>query len=296
MVKILVTGGNSFTGKHLLPVLKNAGFDAFSLKSYSPEVNQGIDITDAESLLQALLVLSPDYIIHLAGISFAAHPRPLELYKVNLLGTENLLKTAYKAVPGIKKIILASSANIYGSCGSTYISESVCPSPVNHYAASKLAMEHMAKNWMNKLPITIARPFNYTGYGQDEKFLIPKIVAHFVNKSSEIQLGNTNIARDFTDVRVICKYYLKLLTIDDAIGETVNFCSGRLISLQKIIEDMNEITGHAIEVKVNPAFVRSTEIMELRGNPDKLTSLIGQQKHPSMKETLSWMFQQNLRK
>jgi len=297
MTKVLVTGGHSFTGQHLIPILDSAGYETHSLSlTYSPGtgVNHVGDITDVESLNTVIKNVEPKYIIHLAGISFAAHPRPLELYNINLLGTENLLRAAYDNAPQIQRVILASSANVYGSADSTYLDEKVCPSPVNHYASSKLAMEHMAKTWMEKLPITIVRPFNYTGPGQDQKFLIPKIISHFAKNASEIELGNIQISRDFTDVRIICQYYTKLLTAKKSVGKTVNLCSGRLISLQQILDDVSEISGHSIDVKINQDFVRDTDIMELRGNPTKLYSLIGSQTHPPMHETLAWMFKESM--
>ena len=295
MKKVLVTGGSGFTGQHLIPKLRNSGFETHQLTN-APNASEPFhpigDVTNFNSLCSALKSLQPDFIIHLAAISFAAHPQPLKLYDVNVLGTENLLRAIDQTKTNIKKVILASSANIYGQCDNTHIAETTCPAPVNHYAASKLAMEHMAKTWMDKLPIIIVRPFNYIGVGQNEKFLIPKIVRHFINKTPTIDLGNTDIARDFTDVRTICEYYLRLLASDNAIGETVNLCSGRLIRFQEIIEHVSEISNHTINVKINPDFVRETDIKNLSGSPKKLYDLIGEQTHRPIKETLRWIFDQ----
>lgn len=294
MLKVLVTGGDSFTARHLMPILISSGLDCYSTRTSESkdETNSHYcDVTDYGSVDTVIKTVAPDYIIHLAGISFAAHPRPLELYNVNVLATENILRSVSTQLPNIKKVILASSANVYGACNSTFIDEEVCPFPVNHYAASKLAMEHMASTWMDRLPITIVRPFNYTGRGQDKKFLVPKIVSHFTEGITEIELGNINVARDFTDVRVICQYYVKLLLEAKAVGETINLCSGRLITLSSILKEASKITGREIDIKVDPEFVRKSDIMELRGNPAKLYKLIGVHKHPSIEETLTWMLQ-----
>ncbi|MCK7491693.1 MAG: GDP-mannose 4,6-dehydratase [Comamonadaceae bacterium] len=90
----------------------------------------------------------------------------------------NLLQAIAEAAPGVRKVLLASSANVYGNTDADPIGEDVPPAPVNHYACSKLAMEFIARTWFDRLPIVITRPFNYTGPGQTEAFLIPKLVAH----------------------------------------------------------------------------------------------------------------------
>ena len=141
---------------------------------------------------------------------------------------------------------------------------------------------------MDKLPIVIARPFNYTGIGQDEKFLLPKIVSHFRRKAPVIELGNLDVSRDFSDVRSVVNAYLKLLESCPQ-GETFNVASGSIYSLLDIVQICTELTGHNIEVTVNPDFVRPNEIKKLGGDASKLTGSIGDWKKTELRETLSWM-------
>ena len=193
----------------------------------------------------------PDYVVHLAAISFVAHGDIQEFYRVNLLGTINLLSALTEVEKPLRKILLASSANVYGNVDVDIIDESVCPQPANHYAISKLAMEHAARLWFDTLPIIITRPFNYTGIGQAEHFLLPKIVAHFKRGEKEIELGNLEVERDFSDVRSVVRIYRQLL--ESAINsEIFNVCSGHGISLAKILQIMVALAGYEINVHVNP--------------------------------------------
>jgi nucleoside-diphosphate-sugar epimerase len=150
-------------------------------------------------------------------------------------------------------------------------------------------MEYMARLWGDRLPIILARPFNYTGVGQTENFLLPKIVSHFQRVERVIELGNISVARDFQDVRFVADAYVRLLYANAA-GRTVNLASGTSVSLMEVIGMMQEIAGYEIEVRVNPAFVRGNEVARLTGDNRRLQSLIGPLDIIPLRTTLEWMF------
>ena len=186
-----------------------------------------------------------------------------------------------------KKIIIASSAAVYGTIGEE-LSERMCPKPVNHYGNSKLAMENMVRNYFPLLPIIICRPFNYTGVGQAQNFLIPKVVHHYKKKKPQIELGNINVFREFNSINFLIEVYSKLLLSKEQ-SIVVNVCSGITYSIKQVLNILEEITSHKIEVKVNSKFVRKNDIKNLRGNPEKLNSIIDTVRHIELRETLKSM-------
>lgn len=289
--RVLLTGANGFTGKYVRAELEAAGYTVIGAmvgaSRGSHEVT--LDITSLDNCRRVMATVQPDYLIHLAAISFVQHADAEAFYRVNVIGTLNLLQAMADARLSPRRILVASSANVYGNATAGMISESQPPQPVNHYAASKLAMEYMVKTWSDRLPIVITRPFNYTGIGQEPHFLVPKIVSHFVQRAPMIELGNLDVERDFSDVRRVANAYRGLLEQDCA-GETVNVCSGRPYSLRNILDMMQEIAGYHIEVRVNPAFVRQSEVKTLIGSPDKLRALVGNLKEITLDDTLRWMY------
>ncbi|MGH8148017.1 MAG: GDP-mannose 4,6-dehydratase, partial [Rhodanobacteraceae bacterium] len=230
-----------------------------------------------------------DVIIHLAAISFVAHGDADEIYRTNIVGTRNLLEALADADRQPRSVVLASSANIYGNAEVEPIDEDTLPAPANDYAVSKFAMEQMARLWMQRLPIALVRPFNYTGVGQSENFLIPKIVAHFRRGDKLIELGNTDVARDFSDVRDVARAYAAIVAHAPT-GLAINLCSGIAHSLDDVLTMMAEIAGYAIEVRVNPAFVRSNEVKRLVGSNARLRALAGFAPSIPLRETLCWMY------
>lgn len=291
MKKILITGIDSFTGVHLSSFLKKTGYDVYGTSLFSSgEKKYQCDITAIDDVKSVLEQIVPDYLIHLSGISFAAHGKNQDFYSVNTIGTTNILDAFVELGLKPAKIILASSATVYGNQGLEVLDESLCPKPANHYGASKYAMECLASAYFEKLPIIITRPFNYTGVGQPDHFLIPKIVKHFKEKKEIIELGNIDVSREFNDVAYVCEIYKRLLECD-AKSEVVNVCSGVGKKLLDVIETMNRLAGYEIDVKVNPAFVRKDEIKSLTGSTDKLFGMIGAVEQKDFKETLRGMLE-----
>lgn len=290
MKNVFITGIDGFTGQHLRARFEAAGYRVTGLSSEGTSrgpVYQG-DLLDRDRIREIVSAEQPDYVVHLAAISFVAHGDAQAIYDTNIVGSRNLLEALAGIETPPKKVVLASSANIYGRAEDDPITEATPPAPANDYAVSKLAMEHMANLWMERLPIVIARPFNYTGPGQAAHFLIPKIVNHFRDRAKRIELGNLDVARDFSDIRFVCEAYCRLLTAGQP-GEVYNICSGKGTRLDEIIEQLREITGHSLEVHVNPEFVRSNEIKWLRGSNQKLLKAVGTIPAPTLRDTLEWM-------
>lgn len=292
--RVLVTGAAGFTGRHL--AIAAAGrqaeciglvcSDAGDIPGYASILQ--CDITDRDALTATLRELAPDYVVHLAGIAFVAHGSSRQIYDTNLWGTVCLLDVIAECCPQVRRVLVASSGNVYGNDQAAPIDESALPIPANDYGVSKLAMEYACRLRMDRIPIVITRPFNYTGVGQDSNFLIPKMVDAFRSRQPVLELGNLDVARDFSDVRDVVDAYLELL-VGDQVGGIYNVCSGKPTALNSVIEQLRSLSGHEIEIRVNPAFVRANEIKVLYGNRSRLDAAIGRRNLHSLNQTLQWM-------
>ncbi len=289
----LVTGLSGFTGHYLALELRAAGYRVIGTAMPGAETGPeivNVDLTDRAAVASMVEQVQPDVVVHLAAIAFVAHADVGQIYRVNIVGTRYLLEALAAQAKRPSAVLLVSSANVYGNASAGVIDESVAPDPANDYAVSKLAMEHMARLWNDKLPIVIVRPFNYTGVGQHENFLLPKIVNHFRRGERHIELGNLAVARDFSDVRVVAASYRRLLAACPA-GQTFNVCSGQPHTLGSVIDTVSAIAGYAIEVRVNPAFVRANDVLILVGSNEKLSGAIGRIEPIALADTLRWMYQ-----
>jgi len=295
MSRILVTGVDGFTGRHLTALLAEQGHEVVGISHNAITVPVGgltashtCDLTDAQALKGIFATERPDKVVHLAAIAFVSHGIVEDIYRINIVGTRNLLE-AIGASGGAEAVLLASSANIYGNRVSGAINETVVPDPINDYAVSKLAMEFVARLYQDRLPIIIARPFNYTGVGQATNFVIPKIVDHVRRKVATIELGNLEVARDFSDVRDVVLAYSALLAEPEAIGHVINICSGKPHSLMDVISMIKDISGFDFEVTVNPTFVRENEVKILWGDRSKIEHMTRQRPVYTLRDTLEWM-------
>lgn len=299
MSKILVTGADGFTGRYLAAELQRAGHEVHGLvhkpvpSSPTSSVSEWhvADLCDAAALKAVVRSVQPEKVVHLAAIAFVAHGDVDAIYSTNLTGTRHLLEALAQSQSSIDSVLLASSANIYGNSTGGVLDEFTQPAPANDYAVSKLAMEFAARLYADRLPIVTVRPFNYTGVGQAESFLIPKIISHVRRRAPVIELGNIEVARDFSDVRNVVQLYRRLVETPAAIGQTFNVCSGDAWTLTEVLAMVRQISGHDFEVRVNPAFVRANEVKTLVGNRAKLDAVVGRLPEIALEDTLRWMLE-----
>ena len=297
--RALITGSAGFTGRYVAQELRAAGYQVHGIVAVGSAAGVdefSVDLNDRAGLAAVVQQVQPDVVVHLAAIAFVAHGDAEQIYRVNVAGTRNLLEALAGLAQRPAAVLLASSANIYGNTDVGVIGEDVPAAPANDYAVSKLAMEYMARLWGDRLPLIIARPFNYTGVGQDENFLLPKIVSHFRRREARIELGNLHVWRDFSDVRMVARSYRRLLAAPGAVtsGRAFNICSGNAYSLGEVLDLMAGIAGYRIDVHVNPAFVRANEVVRLVGDNRRLASVIGAAgvvDPVPLADTLRWMYQ-----
>ncbi len=292
--RILVTGAGGFTGRHLCALLREHGHRVFELvegPARSADVITA-NLHDPAAVAAAVDDAAPGQVVHLAAIAFPGHARADEIYRTNLIGTLTLLEALAARGAGRNGIVLASTGTVYGAVEGEALDEDAPTVPATHYAISKLAMEQMARLFGATLPITVVRPFNCIGPGQREPYLVPKLVRHFAQRAPSIDLGNIDVIRDFVDVRTAVDAYRRLLGASDVAGKTFNLCSGRGVSVREMVGMLVRITGHDIEVRIDPRFVRVGEPRRIVGSPARLHAVAGVPAPIELAKTLTDMLEE----
>lgn len=278
-MRVALTGAKGFTGRFVSAALERVGATPVALQA---------DLRDQAAVEAAVAALDFDRVIHLAGHAFVDASDWQAFYTVNQLGTLNLLDAVARKKPGTR-CILASSAQVYGPRAEGLIAEDAPTNPVNHYAISKRAMEQGADLWRDRLDIVVTRPFNYTGVGQATQYLIPKIVDHFRRRADVIELGNTWVRRDFGDVRSVAAAYAGLISATH-VPPVVNMATGAVSSIGDILDHLSAISGHTVEVRVNPDFIRKGDVEVLGGDASLLQATLPKWQPHTIADTLQWMY------
>ena len=278
-MRVALTGASGFTGRYVEEALHTQGVACVALS---------VDLTDKAALEETIAGTSFDRLIHLAARAFVDAADWETFYAVNQIGTFYLLDAVARLKPGAR-CVLASSAQVYGRGAQGLVDEGAPTRPTNHYAISKLAMEQGAKLWGDRLDLVLTRPFNYTGIGQSTDYLIPKIVEHFRRKAPVIELGNLFVKRDFGDVRAVAKAYAGLIT-GELPPALVNICTGVVHTIDDILAALTRISGHRMNVQVNPSFVRANDVPVLGGDATRLREALPGWSALELGETLEWMY------
>jgi GDP-4-dehydro-6-deoxy-D-mannose reductase len=286
-VRAVITGAAGFVGQHLAAHLGEERDEVVA-------IDQRVDVTDLEAVTSAIADARPDAIYHLAAQSHvgASWDDPSEVYRVNVLGTNNVLTGARRAAASAT-LLVVSSAEVYGvvSDDELPITESAELRAGSPYAASKAAAELIAFQAAigYRQRVVMVRPFNHVGPGQSPTFFVPAVARRLVEAratgSRKVTVGSLAARRDFTDVRDVVRAY-RLLVLSGTSGGVYNVCSGVDVAIAQVAEFLRATIFPEAEFVDDPSLGRPLDIPVLRGDPSKLRAATGWEPRITLEATL----------
>jgi GDP-4-dehydro-6-deoxy-D-mannose reductase len=289
-MRAYVTGSHGFVGKWLMRHLTEMGDELVQ-----PE--HEIDVTDLDALATDMTRAAPEAVYHLAARSHvgASWADPLETLRVNTLGTEVVFSAAL-ACSTPPKVLMVSSAEVYGAGDGGLLTEESEIAPLSPYAASKAAAEMLARQaYLGRgLQVITARPFNHVGPGQSDAFVVSAIAKRIASaelaSKDEITIGDLSARRDFTDVRDVVRAY-RLLIEKAPGGGLYNVSSGTSVSIEEVVSRLVGLSTRKITPVQDPALLRPAEIPDLKGDCTRLHQLTGWKPEIELATTLREMLE-----
>lgn len=296
--RILVTGATGFIGRYLLEELARRNMNFWGMSDNCPENFlfkerlSVVSLLDTENLKKIIFEYQPTAVIHLAAIASVMHQNIPQIYEVNVVGTENLLEAVRDLKQSNIRVVLVSTAGVYGNQTQDFLHEEDPFAPSNHYSYSKVVVEYLSKNYP-MFETKIVRPFNIIGTGQTTGFFIPKLIKSFVTKEEVLRLGNIDSVRDYIDVEFCTKVIIDVATSTDVTERIYNICSGIPYSGNQVIKLLERLTNWKPKIEINQDFVRDHEVWRLVGDVNRLNRLLNAKyKSKSLEEILIEMISQ----
>lgn len=298
---ILVTGGAGYMGSHMVRSLLENDYQPVIFDNLSTghsflipdevELFEG-DLQNPKDVERAFNQFQFKAVMHFAASSVVSESvkNPLRYYKNNVSAFLNLLEEM--KAHDVQKLILSSTAAVYGEPGESPISEKLLPKPLNPYGQSKWMMEQILEevSSVGTLSYVVFRYFNAAGAHQSgmigeshhpETHLIPSLLASLTEQKKITIFGDTyptfdgTCIRDYVHVEDLCHAHLLALRYleDGGLSDTFNLGSNQGYSVREVVQAVEKITGREIAKVIGPR--RLGDPAELVANSEKARTVLG---------------------
>lgn len=306
MKKVLIFGYLGFVGQYLEREFANHGYtvygsDVLEATDIQRQVDSSRyfagDLLDATRVKAIIDTVRPDMIVNLAAISSVGQSwgMPQTTVEVNVVGALNIMEAARVCDP-MPKVMFIGSSEEYQICDAP-MDEETRLNANNPYGISKMMQEEFANLYRERygMQVYCVRPFNHTGVGQRESFVLPsfcKQVAR-VQRSGEsgiIRVGNLSARRDFSDVRdIVCGY--RMIMEGDNCKTIYNLGSGEAHSIQEMLDYLISLCTYEIKVEIDPERFRPIDTPCICCDNSKAQRELGWRPEYSIYDTIKEMFE-----
>ena len=273
--RVLITGITGFAGSHLAErfVAAGAAVEGIALDgaahpnlarvANAVRVHHG-DITSSDDVRAAIAAARPDVVVHLAGqaVPTLAARDPVSAVRVNVLGTATVLNAVEESDASL---VIASSADVYGTPQRVLVDEEEPLRPENPYAATKVAAEALAQELGDRIggrrPVVILRATNQIGPRQHPGLaasaFAKQIAEAEAGGDAVVRHGSLDARRDFLDVRDMADAYARAAVIDKPGAHVFNVGTGHAVAISEILAGLIELARIPVRTEFDPARVRS---------------------------------------
>lgn len=302
--RVLVTGAGGFIGSHVTEELARLGARVTAFVRYNSRNDWGLveelpeeirkevevvagDLKDSDAVRN--LCRDKEVVFHLGALIAIpySYQNPRDHVETNVIGTLNVMTAAY--ANDVERIVHTSTSEVYGTARYTPIDENHPLQAQSPYSASKIAADKIVESFhlSYELPVVTLRPFNTYGPRQSARAVIPTIISQAL-VGKEIRLGSLAPKRDFNYVKDTVRGFMTAAECDDAIGQTINIGSQKMISIGELAEKIGDLLGGGFTIVHDEKRVRpeASEVMALMADVTKAKEILGWSPRTSLDEGL----------
>lgn len=302
MKKVLIFGISGFVGPYLAREFIDSGYIVYgtdlteSSTIHEKVIFKSCDIINEQEVAKTIAQIAPNIIINLAGVSSVGNSWniPQTTMIVNVVGSLNILEAVRRHLFNTKIMFIGSSEEYESKL--TPINEESKLNANNPYGISKVTQSSFISLYRDqyKMKIYEVRPFNHTGIGQSDSFVLPsfcKQVAKIENSKSNgtIKVGNLDIKRDFSHVKDIVRAYRMIIENEDC-TTVYNIGSGNAYTLNQILNFIIGLSGKSIKIETDYERYRVTDTPIIQADCNLIKEKLGWEPRFTVWDALKEMY------